>query len=118
MRRGQFLSDKTKFNRFTRAKLLLNKLKYPEELGLLWSFSDENFVQDQKLNCKNDRRLCKSPDEVPTVMHSKFLASVMVLGVVSSEGDVMPLHAFSQGARVNALTYTEVLELSSPGSLL
>lgn len=111
MRRGQFMSDRTKVNRLTRAKRLLNKLKHPEEPGLIWFFSDEkNFVQDQKVNRRNDRWLCKGPDEVSTVMHTKFPASVMVLGVVSSEGDVMPPHFFSQGLRVNAAAYTEVLD--------
>ena len=110
MRRGQFLSERTRENRLTRAKRLLNKLKHPEEPGMLWFFSDEKiFVQDQKVNRKNDRWLCQSPDEVPTVMHTKFPASVMVLGVVSSEGDVMPPHFFLQGARVNAVAYTDVL---------
>ena len=42
-------------------------------------------------------------------MHTKVPASVMVLGVVSSEDDVMPSHFFLQGARVNAVAYTEVL---------
>lgn len=35
---------------------------------------------------------------VPTVMHTRFLAAVMVLGIISN--DVMPLHF--QGLRVNA----------------
>ena len=63
---------------------------------MIWFFSDENnFVQDQKVNRKNDRWLCKGPDEVPKGMHIKFPASVIVLGVVSSEGDVMPPHFFN-----------------------
>ena len=95
MGRGQFMSDRTKVNCLTTAKCLLNKLKQPEEPGMIWFFSDEkNFVQDQKVKRKNDRWLCKGPDEVMTVMHTKFPASVMVLGVVSSEGDVMPPHFF------------------------
>lgn len=111
MRRGQFMSEKTRENRVTRAKRLLNKLKHPEEPGMLWFFSDEkNFVQDQKVNRRNDRWLCQTSEEVPTVMHTKFPAAVMVLGVVSSEGDVMPPHFFRQGLRVNAAAYTDVLE--------
>ena len=47
---------------------------------------------------------------VPHVMHTKFLATVMILGVVSNEGHVMPPHLFHQGLRVNAVTYIEVLE--------
>jgi len=43
-------------------------------------------------------------------MHTKFPATVMVLGVVSNEGHVMPPHFFSQGLRVNAAAYIEALE--------
>ena len=43
-------------------------------------------------------------------MHTKVPATVMVLGVVSNEGPVMPPHFFRQGLRVNATTYIEVLE--------
>lgn len=43
-------------------------------------------------------------------MHMKVPATVMVLGVVSNEGHVMPPHFFHQGLRVNAAAYTEVLE--------
>ena len=114
IRRGQFMSDRTKVNRLTRLKRFLNKLKHPEDPGMIWFFSEEkNFVQDQKVNRKNNRWLCKGPDEVRTTMHTKFPASVMVLGVVSNEGDVMPPHFFTEGLRVNAAAYTEVLEKSS-----
>ena len=41
---------------------------------------------------------------------TKFPASVMVLGIVSNEGGVMPSHYIYQGARVNVVAYTEVLE--------
>ena len=43
-------------------------------------------------------------------MHTKFPSTVMVLGVVSSEGDVMPLFFFQRGLRVNASDYIQVLE--------
>ncbi|EFN86088.1 Transposable element Tcb2 transposase, partial [Harpegnathos saltator] len=58
----------------------------------------------------NDRWLCSHPTQVPHVMHTKFPATVMVLGVVSNEGHVMPPHFFCQGLRVNAAAYIEVLE--------
>ncbi|UYV66041.1 hypothetical protein LAZ67_3006267 [Cordylochernes scorpioides] len=74
-------------------------------------FSDEkNFDVDQKVNPRNDRWICKDPSEIPVVMHTKFPASVMVLGVISSEGDVMPPHFFEKGLRMNADTYINVLE--------
>ena len=49
MRKGQFMSAHTQEQRLLRAKRLLNKLKHPEEPGMLWVFSDEkHFDQDQK----------------------------------------------------------------------
>ena len=42
-------------------------------------------------------------------MHTKFPATVMVLGVVSNEGHVMPLHFFPQGLKVNLAAYIDVL---------
>ena len=44
------------------------------------------------------------------LMHTKFPATVMVLGVVKNEGHVMPPHFFPQRLRVNAAAYIEVLE--------
>jgi len=43
-------------------------------------------------------------------MHTKFPATVMILGVVSNKGHVMPPHFFSQKLQVNAATYIEVLK--------
>ncbi|XP_046868909.1 uncharacterized protein LOC124461437 [Drosophila willistoni] len=111
MRRGQFMSDKTREQRVIRSNRLLNEIKHPEAAEMLWFFSDEkNFDQDQKINRRNDRWLCSNPTEVPVVMHTKFPATVMVLGVVSNKGHVMPPHFFSQGLRVNSAAYIEVLE--------
>ena len=43
-------------------------------------------------------------------MKTKFLASVMVLGVVSSNGDIMPPHVFGDKKTVNAETYIRTLD--------
>ena len=59
---------------------------------------------------QNDRYITDNPEEVPIVMHTKFPTSVMLLGVVSSDGDVMPPHFFPAGLRVGAKDYIEVLE--------
>ena len=91
MRKGQFMSARTREQRFIRAQRLLSKLKHSEISDMLWFYSDEkNFDQDQKVNRRNDRWLCVDPSEVPHVMHTKFPATVMVLGVVSNEGHVHP----------------------------
>lgn len=43
------------------------------------------------------------------VMHTRFPATVMVLGVQSNDKEVMTLHIFCQGVRVNAAEYKELL---------
>ena len=45
--------------------------------------------------------------DVPRVMKTKFL--VMVFGVVSSEGHIMPPHIFKVGLKVNTKVYLDVL---------
>ena len=42
-------------------------------------------------------------------MSTKFSGSVMVLGVVSNEGHMMPPHLFQKGLRVNAAIYNDVM---------
>jgi hypothetical protein len=110
-RRGQFMNEATKERRLAKAKLLLNRLKKPATNGQLIFFSDEkNFSQDQKINRKNNRWLCADVSEVPIVMSTKFPATVMVLGVVSNEGDVMPPHFFEKGLKINAQEYLKVMQ--------
>lgn len=110
LRRGQFLTQKAKERRLERARKLLAKLKNPREKKSLIFFSDEkNFQQDQKVNRRNNRWLCESVTNVPIVMKTKFTATVMVLGVVSNEGDIMDPYFFSQGLKINADVYLEVL---------
>ena len=48
--------------------------------------------------------------DVPRVMKTKFPATVMVFGVVSSEGYIMPPHIFEIGLKVNTKVYLEVLK--------
>ena len=44
------------------------------------------------------------------VMKTKFPAMVMVFGVVSSEGHIMPPHIFEVGLKVNTKVYLNVLK--------
>ena len=54
---------------------------------------------------------CKSGRfNVPRVMKTKFPPTVMVFGVVSSEGYIMPLHIFEIGLKVNTKVYLDVLK--------
>ena len=46
--------------------------------------------------------------DVPRVMKTKFLAKVMVFGVVSSEGHIMPPYIFEVGLKVNTKVYLDV----------
>ena len=57
----------------------------------------------------NNRWLAHSPKDTPHVMQTKFSQTVMVLGCVSCEGDVMPPHFFKQGFRLNSYAYVELL---------
>ena len=47
---------------------------------------------------------------VPRVMKTMFPATVMVFGVVSSEGHIMPLHIFEVGLKVNTKVYLDALK--------
>ncbi len=109
-RKGQLLTEKTRQNRLTKAKKLLNKVKHPAEAQTIWFFSDEkNFCQDQKHNTQNNRWLAYNPKNIPRVMQTKFPQAVMVFGCVSSEGHVMPPHFFKEGLRLNSHGYVEML---------
>ena len=54
---------------------------------------------------------CKSGRfNVPRLMKTKFPATVMVIGVVSREGHIMPPHIFIVGLKVNTKVYLDVLK--------
>ena len=48
--------------------------------------------------------------DVSRVTKTKFPATVMVFGVVSSEGKIMPSHIFEVGLKVNTKVYLDVLK--------
>ena len=48
--------------------------------------------------------------DLPMVMKRKFSAIVMVFGVVSIEGHIMPSHIFEVGLKVNTKVYLDVLK--------
>ena len=111
IKRGQFISEKSKESHSNRSKRLLNKLKNPAEAGVIWFFLDEkNFDEAQKINRSNDRWLCSDLSEVPKAMCTKFPSSIMVLGVVSNERNVMSSYFIPLGFRINAAAYIELLE--------
>ena len=48
--------------------------------------------------------------DVTRVMKTKFPATVMVFGEVSSEGHIMPPHILEVGLKVNTKVYQDVLK--------
>ena len=48
--------------------------------------------------------------DVPRVMKTKFPVTVMVFGVVSSEGHIMPPHIFEVSLNVNTKVYLDMLK--------
>ena len=56
--------------------------------------------------------------DVPRVMKTKFPATVMVYGVISSEGHIMPPHIFEVCLKVNIKVYLDVWRVWwSPGAI-
>ena len=56
---------------------------------------------DLSYDCQNHRWIATNNRDVPRVMKTKFPATVMVFGVVSSEGHNMPPHIFEVGLKVS-----------------
>ena len=52
--------------------------------------------------------IARNNRNLPRVMKTKFPATVMVFGVVSSEGHNMPPHIFEVGLKVNTKVYLNV----------
>ncbi len=78
--------------------------------GHVLVFCDEKqFTVDRSFNKRNDRYLEKDRANVPTVFRTKKPASVMVFGLVTSEGKKMPLHFFGTKEKVNTKVYLELL---------
>ena len=65
---------------------------------------------DQSYDSQNHRWIATNNMDVHRVMKTKFSAMVMVLGVVSSEGHIMPPHIFEVGLKVNTKVYQDVLK--------
>ena len=53
--------------------------------------------------------------DMPSVMKTKFPATVMVFGVVSNEGHIIPSHIFEVGLKVNTKVYLDVLKSVAAG---
>ena len=89
MGKSQFLSQAMKDKMKDHAGL--NKLELPIQPYLLWFFSDgKNFCQD-KINLQNNHWLALSQQDVLILMRNKHFVHIIVYGVITSNGDVIPL---------------------------
>ena len=70
------------------------------------SYDNRTIVSTLKMQI----RIATNNRDVPRVMKTKFPATVMVFGVVSSEGHIMPPHIFEVGLKVNTKVYLDVLK--------
>ena len=83
------LTKKMKAKRVKNGTKLLNNLK--SKGGRLVFFSDEkNWTVDRSYNVQNDRYLASDRSTVPHVFTTKFPTSIITLGVICSNGAVMP----------------------------
>ncbi|QQP37677.1 Transposable element tcb2 transposase [Caligus rogercresseyi] len=91
----------------SQAHLVTGKMK---EVRLRKCKKDEKiFTVDRSNNRQNDRWLAKTKKEVPKSFKTKKSPSVMVLGVVSTAGDVL-LHFFKASEKINIDVYLGVLK--------
>ncbi len=73
-------------------------------------FSDEkNWTVDRTHNIQNNRWVVTGREDVPHIFTMKFLASIMSMGISSSNGSIMPPIFFKPKERVGADEYCEVL---------
>ena len=108
---SQILTKKTKNLRLINSVRLLKKLKLPKKPNIPLFFSDEkNFCQDKVHNSQNHRWIATNNRDVPRVMKTKFSATIMVFGVVSSVGHIMLPHIFEFGLKFNIKLYLDVLK--------
>lgn len=103
------LTTKMKAIRLARSRKLLNRLKVTSRKVTF--FSDEkNWTVDMVYNKQNDRFLATKKEDVPAVYTSKFPAAIMTLGVIGSNGTVMPPVFFKPKERVGSDRYCDVLK--------
>ena len=112
--------------------LLANCVQIPRAIGSFYHVESDTMLNERDRRCAAvqlipstdpcyDNRIIASTlkmqiwiatnnRDVPRVMKTKFPATVMVFGVVSSEGLIMPPHIFEVGLKVNPKLYLDVLK--------
>lgn len=102
--------------RVERSRKLLNSLKHGAA-GHVILFSDEKiFSVDATCNRRNDRWIGGDPEDTPEAARyastTKHPASVMVFGLVASDGKRMPPVFIPSGVRINTEVYVNILQES------
>ena len=96
------LTQKTIETRLFKAKRLLHQLKR-QKSGTVRIFSDKKiFTVDQAHNRRNDRVVVKKGAKAKPKFKTKHPASVMVLGIIASDGKKCPPIFIKQGVKINA----------------
>ena len=65
---------------------------------------------DPSYDSQNYHWIATNNRDILRVMKTKFPATVIVFGVISSEGCIMPPHIFEVGLKVNTKVYLDVLK--------
>lgn len=105
----QILTEKMKESRIIKGKRMLSNLK--SNGGRIIFFSDEKmWTVDRKFNAQNDRWIVPEKADVPPVFTTKHPANIMTLGVIGSNGAIMPPHFFERRQKVNTEVYCEALK--------
>ena len=100
-RNGQFLSQAMKNKKNDRTVKLFNKLKHPSN-RIYFGFSQKNSCRCQMVNSLNDGWFTLSTQYVRIEMKTKHPVYMMVFGMVTSNGDVIPPFIFPHGFRLQA----------------
>jgi hypothetical protein len=95
------ITERLKQLRLDRSKRLLYRLKKLDS-SMVKIFSDKKiFTVDQAYNRRNDRVIVDQGESATPVSKTKHPASVMVLGVVASDGNKCPPIFVPAGVKVN-----------------
>jgi inhibitor of nuclear factor kappa-B kinase subunit alpha len=104
------LTERLKELRLERSKRLLSWLK-KHDSATVKIFSDKKvFTVDQAYNRRNDRYIVDRGTPAVPVNKTKHPASVMVLGVICSDGRKPPPIFIPEGLKVNTEAYLNLLE--------
>ena len=90
---------------------IFNKFKHLLQLNIPCFFWDKKtFHQDQMVNSQNNYWFALSPQNVPIVMKIKHPVHIMVLGVVTSNSNIMSPLIVPHGLRLNMDAHINCLE--------